>query len=138
MSRTLGDYDIWYKPCTKCGYDTGKSCQKENRPRCWKCGEHIERDFSDRALKDTGSNWKSRITKQGKQTHWINFNGKTLTITKDSKVDGSFLIILNCDYDHFNLWGNNREDIIAKLGRRKCIPKEIIESIPDIDIFDKF
>ena len=45
----LKDYDIWYKPCEHCGYDTAKSEVK--RDRCWKCGRGIERDFSERALK---------------------------------------------------------------------------------------
>lgn len=46
---TLGDYDIWYKPCSHCGYDTGKSSTLEER--CWKCGRRISRDYSERALK---------------------------------------------------------------------------------------
>lgn len=53
MKPSIGDYDIWYKVCTKCGYDTGKSTQpKTEVKRCWKCGNTIERDFSDRALKN--------------------------------------------------------------------------------------
>ncbi len=52
VSRTLGDYDIWYKPCSKCGYDTGKSTiPKDGNKRCWKCGDFVQRDYSDRALK---------------------------------------------------------------------------------------
>lgn len=43
----LGDFDVWYKVCENCGYDTAKS-----EPRCWKCGRKISRDYSDRALKD--------------------------------------------------------------------------------------
>ena len=54
--RKLGDYDIWYKPCGKCGYDTGKSvATTEDNKRCWKCGGYIQRDYSDRALKDKGA-----------------------------------------------------------------------------------
>lgn len=50
----LGDYDVWYKPCKNCGYDTGKSTKlrdNEDIKRCWKCGLPIERDYSERALK---------------------------------------------------------------------------------------
>jgi len=43
----LGDYEIWHKPCEKCGYDPGKG----ERDRCWKCGNLLNRDFSERALK---------------------------------------------------------------------------------------
>ena len=50
MSYTLGDYDVWYKPCSKCGYDTARSTER-SKPRCWKCGNRIARDYSDRALK---------------------------------------------------------------------------------------
>lgn len=52
--RKLGDYERWYKPCKKCGYDTGKSTpppEGENK-RCWKCGEFVERDYTDRSLKN--------------------------------------------------------------------------------------
>lgn len=49
--RVLGDYDIWYKPCVHCGYDTGKSDKLGTYPRCWKCGRQIFRDWSERALK---------------------------------------------------------------------------------------
>ena len=52
MSNKLGNYDIWYKPCEKCGYDTARS-SKERKPTCWKCGGYIYRDYSDRALKAT-------------------------------------------------------------------------------------
>ena len=52
MSNKLGDYDIWYKPCSKCGYDTAKST-KRSKPECWKCGNSVARDYSDRALKPT-------------------------------------------------------------------------------------
>lgn len=48
--RVLGDYDIWYKSCDYCGFDTGKSTKK-SEARCWKCGRPIKRDYSDRALK---------------------------------------------------------------------------------------
>ena len=50
MGREIGDYDIWYKPCEHCGYDTGKSSVKSLN-RCWKCGRQIVRDYSNRALK---------------------------------------------------------------------------------------
>lgn len=55
MSKKLSDYDVYYKPCKNCGYDTGKSTllkEKESFKRCWKCGQRVERDFSDRALKN--------------------------------------------------------------------------------------
>lgn len=48
----LSDYNIYYKKCDRCGYDTGKSTKpRGNRKRCWKCGNFIDRDFSKRALK---------------------------------------------------------------------------------------
>jgi len=51
-NRTLGDYDVWYEPCERCGYDTAKSSiPKDSNKYCWRCGEPIDRDFSDRALK---------------------------------------------------------------------------------------
>ena len=51
-NRTLGDYDIWYKKCERCGYDTAKSTKpKEGNKTCWKCGNYVKRDYSDRALK---------------------------------------------------------------------------------------
>jgi len=47
-----GDYDVWYRECDHCGYDTGKSSlPKEGNKRCWKCGRHITRDYSFRAIK---------------------------------------------------------------------------------------
>jgi len=50
--RTLGDFDVWYKPCTRCGYDTAKSTKpKDGNKTCWKCGNFIQRDYTDRALK---------------------------------------------------------------------------------------
>ena len=50
--RRLGDYDVWYKPCKRCGYDTAKSTlPKKGNKTCWKCGNFIERDYTDRALK---------------------------------------------------------------------------------------
>jgi predicted RNA-binding Zn-ribbon protein involved in translation (DUF1610 family) len=52
-AKTLSDYDIWYMPCSMCGYDTAKAT-KLTIPNCWKCGNHIVRDFSDRALKNNG------------------------------------------------------------------------------------
>ena len=51
-SRKLGDYDVWYKPCERCGYDTGRSSTpKEGNKTCWRCGNFVKRDYSDRALK---------------------------------------------------------------------------------------
>ena len=50
--RVLGDFDVWYKPCTRCGYDTGKSTKpKDGNKTCWKCGNFVQRDYTDRALK---------------------------------------------------------------------------------------
>lgn len=49
--KTMGDYDIWYKPCTHCGYDTAKSSIALPVKYCWKCGRSVRRDFSIRALK---------------------------------------------------------------------------------------
>ena len=50
--RRLGDYDVWYKKCERCGYDTGKSTiPKDGNKTCWKCGNFVSRDYSDRALK---------------------------------------------------------------------------------------
>lgn len=46
----LGDYNRWFKPCEKCGYDGGKA-GKNSINRCWKCGHRLSRDYSDRALK---------------------------------------------------------------------------------------
>lgn len=52
MSNKLGDYDVWYQKCEKCGYDTGKSTiPKEGNKTCWKCGNYVKRDYSERALK---------------------------------------------------------------------------------------
>ena len=52
MSNKLGDYDIWYMPCEKCGYDTGRSVTpKTGNKTCWKCGNFVRRDYSERALK---------------------------------------------------------------------------------------
>lgn len=50
MTKKLGDYDIWYRQCTKCGYDPGRS--SNHRESCWKCGNRVYRDFSERALKN--------------------------------------------------------------------------------------
>ena len=52
----IEDYDIWFKPCEKCGFDTGRVAERRlsrfvHRERCWKCGGFLVRDFSDRALK---------------------------------------------------------------------------------------
>ena len=46
----LSDYNRWFKPCSNCGYDTGKT-SKESPAKCWKCGRPIQRDYSERALK---------------------------------------------------------------------------------------
>ena len=46
----LGDYDIWYKVCKKCGFDTGRATIRSGN-RCWKCGSYLQRDYSERALK---------------------------------------------------------------------------------------
>ena len=50
MNKKLGDFDVWYKECSKCGFDTAKSTEK-SLAKCWKCGSKIQRDYSDRALK---------------------------------------------------------------------------------------
>lgn len=50
MERKLGDYDRWFKPCSKCGYDAGKAGQSSSS-KCWKCGNQLQRDYSERALK---------------------------------------------------------------------------------------
>ncbi len=52
----LGDFDVWYKVCDHCGYDTAKST-KRSEPRCWRCGRKIYRDYSDRALKSNARVW---------------------------------------------------------------------------------
>ena len=46
----LKDFEVYYKVCTKCGYDTAKS-SKSSKPNCWRCGNAISRDYSERALK---------------------------------------------------------------------------------------
>ena len=52
QTRKSGDFDIWYKPCEKCGYDTAKSTKpREGNKTCWKCGTFVSRDYSARALK---------------------------------------------------------------------------------------
>ena len=52
VKRQLKDFDIWYMPCSSCGFDEGKSTQpKEGNKTCWKCGDFIKRDFTNRALK---------------------------------------------------------------------------------------
>jgi len=56
MDKKLKDFDIWYKECDKCGHDTGKSTKpKEGNKRCWKCGNSVQIDYSDRALKKKGA-----------------------------------------------------------------------------------
>lgn len=58
---TLGDYDIWYKVCDHCGYDTARSSiGKEGVKYCWKCGRRVQRDYSDRALKSNAKVWKEK------------------------------------------------------------------------------
>ena len=54
MSK-LGDFDRWFKPCIKCGFDAGK-VGKHSDNKCWKCGARLSRDYSDRALKKGISN----------------------------------------------------------------------------------
>ena len=49
--RKFGDYDRWFELCVKCGFDSGKSSEK-SKAKCWKCGEHLARDYSNRALKE--------------------------------------------------------------------------------------
>jgi predicted RNA-binding Zn-ribbon protein involved in translation (DUF1610 family) len=44
------DFEVYYKVCTKCGYDTAKSSEA-SKPNCWRCGNAISRDYSERALK---------------------------------------------------------------------------------------
>ena len=54
MEKILCDYDVWYLPCKKCGYDTGKSSTPKNGNKtCWRCGDYIKRDYTERALKLT-------------------------------------------------------------------------------------
>jgi len=51
--RKLGDYDVYYLPCERCGYDTGKSVKpKEGNKTCWQCGNFVRRDYTERALKN--------------------------------------------------------------------------------------
>jgi hypothetical protein len=50
LVRHLGDFDVWYLPCERCGYDAAKS-SKADVKYCWKCGNRVYRDFTDRALK---------------------------------------------------------------------------------------
>jgi hypothetical protein len=52
----IGDYDRWFKPCEKCGYDTAKAAES-SKARCWKCGNRIHRDYSERALKANARVW---------------------------------------------------------------------------------
>lgn len=49
MTHKLGDYDRWFEPCKKCGFDPAKVSEKSSN-RCWKCGNRLSRDYSDRAL----------------------------------------------------------------------------------------
>jgi hypothetical protein len=53
VDRKLSDFDRWYKPCERCGYDPGKSTIN----RCWACGRRVDRDYSDRALKKKLGSW---------------------------------------------------------------------------------
>jgi len=43
----MSDFDVWHMPCARCGFDPGKG----ESNTCWKCGNLLYRDFSDRALK---------------------------------------------------------------------------------------
>lgn len=47
----LGDYDRWFKSCEKCGLDSGKKTAN-CKNTCWKCGNRLHRDYSERALKE--------------------------------------------------------------------------------------
>lgn len=49
-SRPISCFDRWFKPCSKCGHDSGKFGENE-RNKCWKCGNRLIKDYSDRALK---------------------------------------------------------------------------------------
>lgn len=49
MSK-LRDFDIWFKRCEKCGFNTGRASKKSGN-RCWRCGSVLQREFSDRALR---------------------------------------------------------------------------------------
>lgn len=46
----LGDYDRWFKPCSKCEHDNGRKSEKCSN-KCWKCGATLQRDYSERDLK---------------------------------------------------------------------------------------
>lgn len=50
-NHKLSEYNRWFKPCDRCGYDTGRASEK-SEARCWKCGNFITRDYSNRALKN--------------------------------------------------------------------------------------
>lgn len=52
MTSKLGDYDRWFEPCGKCGYDAGRASEK-SKPICWRCGNKLYRDYSERALKES-------------------------------------------------------------------------------------
>jgi hypothetical protein len=52
----LGDFDVWYKVCGHCGYDTARSTIASVK-HCWKCGRRVSRDYSDRALKSNAKVW---------------------------------------------------------------------------------
>ena len=50
-ARKMKEYDLWFKPCSKCGYNIGRMSESSER-KCWKCGSHnLERDYSDKTLK---------------------------------------------------------------------------------------
>ena len=49
-SLRVCDYDRWFEPCKKCGFDTGRA-GINSKPICWRCGNQIRRDYSKRALK---------------------------------------------------------------------------------------
>jgi len=58
--RTIGDFDIWHKPCSSCGFDPAKG----GSGRCWKCGKRLDRDLSERALKVNRFDFKKHLQKQ--------------------------------------------------------------------------
>lgn len=50
LAQKMGDFDRWFNPCEKCGYDAGRVGEK-SEAKCWKCGSRLTRDYSERALK---------------------------------------------------------------------------------------
>ena len=49
----IKDYDRWFLPCKKCGYDVGR-VSIVSKPTCWRCGTFLKRDYTKRALKTKG------------------------------------------------------------------------------------